>query len=163
MSINLGGSWLVFFFCVLSSFIYPNWYALNSKPPCPVERAGEENFWWLFQILLGMTLDPTGICYFLSRMPWFQELLGHARCCLQNLCKWSHPRHNLLGHGQISGLLNDSSFLFCSSNMLRLAMSSGYQLHSWFTYSMLLLFLSTAGFWVPFYFSVLKRYFATQV
>lgn len=27
-------------------------------------------------------------------------------------------------------------------------MSSSYQLHSWFTYSMLLLFLSTAGFWV---------------
>lgn len=27
-------------------------------------------------------------------------------------------------------------------------MSSRYQLHSWFTYSMLLLFLSTAGFWV---------------
>lgn len=27
-------------------------------------------------------------------------------------------------------------------------MSSDYQLHSWFTYSMLLLFLSTAGFWV---------------
>lgn len=29
-------------------------------------------------------------------------------------------------------------------------MSSDYQLHSWFTYSMLLLFLSTAGFWVMF-------------
>lgn len=27
-------------------------------------------------------------------------------------------------------------------------MSSGYEMHSWFTYSMLLLFLSTAGFWV---------------
>lgn len=37
---------------------------------------------------------------------------------------------------------------FGSSNLLRLAMSNGYQLHSWFTYSMLLLFLSTAGFWV---------------
>lgn len=35
-----------------------------------------------------------------------------------------------------------------SSNLLRLAMYSGYQLHGWFTYSMLLLFLSTAGFWV---------------
>ncbi|OIV90052.1 hypothetical protein TanjilG_21184 [Lupinus angustifolius] len=27
-------------------------------------------------------------------------------------------------------------------------MSNGYQLHSWFTYCMLLLFLSTAGFWM---------------
>lgn len=32
--------------------------------------------------------------------------------------------------------------------MLRLTIGSNYQLHSWFTYSMLLLFLSTAGFWV---------------
>lgn len=37
---------------------------------------------------------------------------------------------------------------FFSSNLLRLSLASGYQLHSWFTYSMLLLFLSTAGFWV---------------
>lgn len=38
--------------------------------------------------------------------------------------------------------------IFGSSNLLRLAMSGGYDLHSWFTYSMLLFFLSTAGFWV---------------
>lgn len=37
---------------------------------------------------------------------------------------------------------------FGRSNLLRLAMSSSYELHTWFTYSMLLLFLSTAGFWV---------------
>ncbi|KAI3975913.1 hypothetical protein MKX01_016596, partial [Papaver californicum] len=34
------------------------------------------------------------------------------------------------------------------SNLLRLTMSSDYQFHSWFTYLMLLLFLSTAGFWM---------------
>uniref|UniRef100_A0A8R7UTR0 Probable magnesium transporter n=1 Tax=Triticum urartu TaxID=4572 RepID=A0A8R7UTR0_TRIUA len=32
--------------------------------------------------------------------------------------------------------------------MLRLTMSSRYQFHSWFTYSILLLFLCTAGFWM---------------
>lgn len=56
----------------------------------------------------------------------------------------------------------------CSSNLLRLALSNGYQLHSWFTYSMLLLFLSTAGFWVKlsktisFCFACNMFYFTTQ-
>ncbi|XP_034197042.1 probable magnesium transporter NIPA8 isoform X1 [Prunus dulcis] len=50
----------------------------------------------------------------------------------------------------VSGAVGSFSVLFAKSlsNLLRLAMSSSYQLHSWFTYSMLLLFLSTAGFWV---------------
>ncbi|KAH1206613.1 putative magnesium transporter NIPA8 [Glycine max] len=50
----------------------------------------------------------------------------------------------------VSGAVGSCSVLFAKSlsNLLRLAMSNGYQLHSWFTYSMLLLFLSTAGFWV---------------
>ncbi|KAJ0112306.1 hypothetical protein Patl1_02502 [Pistacia atlantica] len=50
----------------------------------------------------------------------------------------------------VSGALGSCSVLFAKSlsNLLRLAMSNGYQLHSWFTYSMLLLFLSTAGFWM---------------
>ncbi|AQK71322.1 putative magnesium transporter NIPA8 [Zea mays] len=34
------------------------------------------------------------------------------------------------------------------SNMLRLTMSSRYEFHSWFTYSIVLLFLCTAGFWM---------------
>ncbi|GAB4848601.1 hypothetical protein Ancab_003307 [Ancistrocladus abbreviatus] len=50
----------------------------------------------------------------------------------------------------VSGAVGSFSVLFAKSlsNLLRLAMSSSYQLHTWFTYSMLLLFLSTAGFWM---------------
>ncbi|XP_057982908.1 probable magnesium transporter NIPA8 [Malania oleifera] len=50
----------------------------------------------------------------------------------------------------VSGAIGSCSVLFAKSlsNLLRLAMSSSYQLHSWFTYSVLLLFLSTAGFWM---------------
>lgn len=60
--------------------------------------------------------------------------------------------HMLLpfSYAVVSGAVGSCSVLFAKSlsNLLRLAMSSGYQLHSWFTYSMLLLFLSTAGFWL---------------
>ncbi|RVX06909.1 putative magnesium transporter NIPA8 [Vitis vinifera] len=59
--------------------------------------------------------------------------------------------HMLLpfSYATVSGAVGSCSVLFAKSlsNLLRLAMSSGYQLHSWFTYSMLLCFLSTAGFW----------------
>lgn len=50
----------------------------------------------------------------------------------------------------VSGAIGSCSVLFAKSlsNLLRLAMYSSYQLHSWFTYSLLLLFLSTAGFWM---------------
>ncbi|KAK4774546.1 hypothetical protein SAY86_009481 [Trapa natans] len=50
----------------------------------------------------------------------------------------------------VSGAVGSCSVLFAKSlsNLLRLAMSSSYELHSWFTYSLLLLFLSTAGFWM---------------
>jgi len=50
----------------------------------------------------------------------------------------------------VSGAVGSCSVLFAKSlsNMLRLAMSSRYQFHSWFTYSILLLFLCTAGFWM---------------
>ncbi|KAL6994546.1 hypothetical protein U1Q18_012649 [Sarracenia purpurea var. burkii] len=50
----------------------------------------------------------------------------------------------------VSGAVGSCSVLFAKSlsNLLRLSMSSAYQLHSWFTYSLLLLFLSTAGFWM---------------
>lgn len=50
----------------------------------------------------------------------------------------------------VSGAVGSCSVLFAKSisNLLRLSMSSGSQLHNWFTYSMLLLFLSTAGFWM---------------
>ncbi|KAF6145682.1 hypothetical protein GIB67_002776 [Kingdonia uniflora] len=50
----------------------------------------------------------------------------------------------------VSGAVGSCSVLFAKSlsNLLRLTMSSSYQLHSWFTYSMFLLFLSTAGFWM---------------
>lgn len=50
----------------------------------------------------------------------------------------------------VSGAVGSCSVLFAKSLsiLLRLAMSSSYQLHSWFTYSLLLLFLSTAGFWM---------------
>ncbi|PKI52527.1 probable magnesium transporter NIPA8 [Punica granatum] len=60
--------------------------------------------------------------------------------------------HMLLpfSYAVVSGAVGSCSVLFAKSlsNMLRLAMSSSYELHSWFTYSMLLLFLSTAGFWM---------------
>lgn len=50
----------------------------------------------------------------------------------------------------VSGAVGSCSVLFAKSlsNMLRLAMSSKYPFHSWFTYSLLLLFFSTAGFWM---------------
>ncbi|KAL6843422.1 hypothetical protein ACP4OV_026744 [Aristida adscensionis] len=50
----------------------------------------------------------------------------------------------------VSGAVGSSSVLFGKSlsNMLRLTVSSRYHLHSWFTYSLLLLFLSTAGYWM---------------
>lgn len=50
----------------------------------------------------------------------------------------------------VSGAVGSCSVLFAKSisNLLRLSMSSSSQLHNWFTYSMLLLFLSTAGFWM---------------
>ncbi|KAK9678047.1 hypothetical protein RND81_11G184500 [Saponaria officinalis] len=50
----------------------------------------------------------------------------------------------------VSGAVGSCSVLFAKSlsNLLRLAMSSNYPLHTWFTYSMFLLFLSTAGFWM---------------
>ncbi|GMP51080.1 hypothetical protein CsSME_00017451 [Camellia sinensis var. sinensis] len=50
----------------------------------------------------------------------------------------------------VSGAVGSCSVLFAKSlsNLLRLSMSGGYQLHSWFTYSMLLLFLRTASFWM---------------
>lgn len=53
-------------------------------------------------------------------------------------------------YATVSGAVGSFSVLFAKSlsNMLRLTMSSVYQFHSWFTYCMLLLFFSTAGFWV---------------
>lgn len=60
--------------------------------------------------------------------------------------------HMLLpfSYAVVSGAVGSCSVLFAKSlsNLLRLSMSSGYQLHNWFTYCMLLLFLSTAGFWM---------------
>lgn len=55
-----------------------------------------------------------------------------------------------LSYAIVSGAIGSCSVLFAKSlsNLLRLSMSNGYQLHSWFTYSMLLLFFSTAGFWM---------------
>ncbi|XP_058722697.1 probable magnesium transporter NIPA8 [Vicia villosa] len=63
------------------------------------------------------------------------------------------PFWNMLlpfSYAVVSGAIGSCSVLFAKSlsNLLRLAFSNGYQLHSWFTYSMLLLFLSTAGFWM---------------
>lgn len=70
------------------------------------------------------------------------------------------PYWNMLlpfSYAIVSGAVGSCSVLFAKSlsNMLRLAMSTNYQLHTWFTYSMLLLFLSTAGFWVSLIFSLL--------
>ncbi|XP_020581323.1 probable magnesium transporter NIPA8 [Phalaenopsis equestris] len=50
----------------------------------------------------------------------------------------------------VSGAIGSCSVLFAKSlsNMLRLTMSSNYHFHSLFTYSLLLLFFSTAGFWL---------------
>ncbi|KAE8734541.1 putative magnesium transporter NIPA8 [Hibiscus syriacus] len=63
------------------------------------------------------------------------------------------PFWNMLlpfSYAVVSGAVGSCSVLFAKSlsNLLRLAMSDGYQLHGWFTYSMILLFLSTAGFWM---------------
>ncbi|XP_058102714.1 probable magnesium transporter NIPA8 isoform X3 [Magnolia sinica] len=55
-----------------------------------------------------------------------------------------------LSYATVSGAVGSCSVLFAKSlsNMLRLTMARDYQFHSWFTYSMLLFFLSTAGFWM---------------
>ncbi|CAI9758517.1 unnamed protein product [Fraxinus pennsylvanica] len=55
-----------------------------------------------------------------------------------------------LSYAIVSGAVGSCSVLFAKSlsNLLRLSISTGYQLHSWFTYSMLISFLSTAGFWM---------------
>ncbi|XP_043703411.1 probable magnesium transporter NIPA8 [Telopea speciosissima] len=64
----------------------------------------------------------------------------------------SHYWHMLLpfSYAVVSGAVGSCSVLFAKSlsNLLRLTMSNGYQLHSWFTYSILFLFLCTAGFWM---------------
>ncbi|AQK52785.1 putative magnesium transporter NIPA8 [Zea mays] len=50
----------------------------------------------------------------------------------------------------VSGAIGSCSVLFAKSlsNMMRLTMNSRYEFHSWFTYSIVLLFLCTAGFWM---------------
>ncbi|KAK1410003.1 hypothetical protein QVD17_36535 [Tagetes erecta] len=50
----------------------------------------------------------------------------------------------------VSGAIGSCSVLFAKSlsNLLRLSMSSSYRLDSWFTFSILVLFLCTAGFWM---------------
>ncbi|XP_076925822.1 putative magnesium transporter NIPA8 [Bidens hawaiensis] len=50
----------------------------------------------------------------------------------------------------VSGAIGSCSVLFAKSlsNLLRLSMTSSYRLDSWFTYSILLMFLCTAGFWM---------------
>ncbi|XP_020554874.1 probable magnesium transporter NIPA8 isoform X3 [Sesamum indicum] len=55
-----------------------------------------------------------------------------------------------LSYAIVSGAVGSCSVLFAKSlsNLLRLSISSGYQLHSWFMYSILLLFFTTAGFWM---------------
>ncbi|KAG9447330.1 hypothetical protein H6P81_013458 [Aristolochia fimbriata] len=55
-----------------------------------------------------------------------------------------------LSYATVSGAVGSCSVLFAKSlsNLLRLTVARHYHLHSWFTYSMLLLFLSTAGFWM---------------
>ncbi|KAL3630900.1 hypothetical protein CASFOL_023884 [Castilleja foliolosa] len=55
-----------------------------------------------------------------------------------------------LSYAIVSGAVGSCSVLFAKSlsNLLRLSFSSGYQLHNWFTYSIVLLFFSTAGFWM---------------
>ncbi|XXG49706.1 hypothetical protein AAC387_Pa02g3808 [Persea americana] len=63
------------------------------------------------------------------------------------------PYWNVLlpfSYAVVSGAVGSCSVLFAKSlsNLLRLTMTSNYQFHSWFTYSMLLLFFSTAGFWM---------------
>ncbi|XP_076923441.1 putative magnesium transporter NIPA8 isoform X1 [Bidens hawaiensis] len=50
----------------------------------------------------------------------------------------------------VSGAIGSCSVLFAKSlsNLLRLSMTSSYHLDSWFTYSILLMFLCTAAFWM---------------
>ncbi|CAA0824592.1 Probable magnesium transporter NIPA8 [Striga hermonthica] len=63
-----------------------------------------------------------------------------------------HYWHMLLplSYAIVSGAVGSCSVLFAKSlsNLLRLSFSSDYQLHSWFTYSIVILFFSTAGFWM---------------
>ncbi|GER46833.1 hypothetical protein STAS_23871 [Striga asiatica] len=63
-----------------------------------------------------------------------------------------HSWHMLLplSYAIVSGAVGSCSVLFAKSlsNLLRLSFSSDYQLHSWFTYSTVILFFSTAGFWM---------------
>lgn len=111
----------------------------------------------LFQIAQKMLVHiGEQCCHFLMLL--YRVLLDLAQSCLQNHCKLycisSRSMHLVLLI--LSGLFDaDYHVLFSPpsqflsrSNMLRLTMSSRYEFHSLFTYSIVLLFLCTAGFWV---------------
>lgn len=111
----------------------------------------------LFFRIMQSILAHIGVrcCHFLMRL--YLVLLDLVLSYLQNHCKLIcillRSMHMgcwfFLDFGLINICCFPSSFLLLfRSNMLRLTMSSRYQFHSWFTYSMLLSFLFTAGFWV---------------
>ncbi|XP_048441995.1 uncharacterized protein LOC125478196 [Pyrus x bretschneideri] len=91
---------------------------------------------WLQQISLHQFLDiherRTSACFF---WPESETLLACAAS---------------FSYAIVSGDVGSFKVLFAKSisNLLRLPMSSNYELQSWFTYSMPLLFLCTTGFWV---------------
>ncbi|XP_044951027.1 probable magnesium transporter NIPA8 isoform X3 [Hordeum vulgare subsp. vulgare] len=100
---------------------------------------GCHNFYCLWQCLLGFLRQ--------SSISWSGETI-----LSDNAKDTSTHWRTLLpfSYAIVSGAIGSCSVLFAKSlsNMLRLTMSSRYQFHSWFTYSILLLFLCTAGFWM---------------
>ncbi|GJR83639.1 probable magnesium transporter NIPA8 isoform X1 [Tanacetum coccineum] len=74
---------------------------------------------------------------------------GYSLCQERIFRLWANYL-NSISYAVVSGAIGSCSVLFAKSlsNLLRLSMSSSYRLDSWFTYSILLLFLCTAGFWM---------------
>uniref|UniRef100_A0A8R7UVP4 Probable magnesium transporter n=1 Tax=Triticum urartu TaxID=4572 RepID=A0A8R7UVP4_TRIUA len=103
------------------------------------EGHGSHNFYCLWQCLLSFLRQ--------SPISWSGETI-----LSDNAKDTSTHWRTLLpfSYAIVSGAIGSCSVLFAKSlsNMLRLTMSSRYQFHSWFTYSILLLFLCTAGFWM---------------
>ncbi|XP_062223217.1 probable magnesium transporter NIPA8 isoform X3 [Phragmites australis] len=100
---------------------------------------GSHNFYRLWQHILSFLRQPS--------ITWSGEnIISNSSKDTGTYWRTMLP----FSYAVVSGAVGSCSVLFAKSlsNMLRLTMSSRYQFHSWFTYSILLLFLCTAGFWM---------------
>ncbi|KAF6986115.1 hypothetical protein CFC21_003901 [Triticum aestivum] len=119
---------------------------------------GSHNFYCLWQCLLSFLRQSPISCLYSGAADCEIQQLGlcsllSGETILSDNAKDTSTHWRTLlpfSYAIVSGAIGSCSVLFAKSlsNMLRLTMSSRYQFHSWFTYSILLLFLCTAGFWM---------------